>query len=105
MKKTESLDSQLQQMKKNWIEVTGNTEQAPIVIADECGDSLWDEVLQQEVNSCMKKEISKNVPPFLNRINGIQVGDTKSEIDIQKSDKQNNSLWQRILQQWLLQIP
>ncbi|AEW00540.1 protein of unknown function DUF1348 [Niastella koreensis GR20-10] len=29
-----------------------NTSPKPVVIADECGDSLWDEVLQQESKSC-----------------------------------------------------
>ena len=35
--------------------VNDNSKQAdePIVIADECGDSMWDEVLKQETRSCL----------------------------------------------------
>ena len=34
--------------------------EAPIVIADECGDSMWDAVLQQEVKACDVQAVSKN---------------------------------------------
>jgi hypothetical protein len=45
----------------------------PIVIADECGDSMWDEVLQQEVKACDVKSISETAAVLLNRINAVQV--------------------------------
>lgn len=45
----------------------------PIVIADECGDSLWDAVLQQEVNPCEVKKASKGDSAGLNRVGKIQV--------------------------------
>ena len=31
---------------------------APIVIPDECGDSMWDAVLEQEVKAC---EVAKSI--------------------------------------------
>jgi hypothetical protein len=40
----------------------------PIVIADECGDSMWDAVLNQEVKLCDVKEISINTFLLLNNI-------------------------------------
>lgn len=30
----------------------------PVFIPDECGDTLWDEVLQPEVNTCQVKPIT-----------------------------------------------
>lgn len=30
----------------------------PVFMADECGDTLWDAVLQQEVNACAVKPIT-----------------------------------------------
>lgn len=47
----------------------------PIVIADECGDSMWDAVLQQEVKACEAKTVSKNAASLLNRIDAVQVSD------------------------------
>ena len=44
----------------------------PIVIADECGDSLWDSVLDQEVKACDVKEKSINASLLLNNINAAQ---------------------------------
>ncbi len=38
----------------------------PIVIADECGDSMWDAVLNQEVKACDVTEISINESLFNN---------------------------------------
>jgi len=50
----------------------------PIVIADECGDSLWDAVLQQEVKSCQVKNSSKAALALRNDIEKIQIsGETK----------------------------
>ena len=45
----------------------------PIVIADECGDSMWDAVLQQEVKACDVKAVSKNAASLLNSIDEVQV--------------------------------
>ena len=47
----------------------------PIVIADECGDSLWDAVLGQEVKACDIKDVSKSASSLLNSIAKIEVGD------------------------------
>jgi len=44
----------------------------PMVIADECGDSMWDAVLRQEVKACDMKEISTNASLSLNSINAAQ---------------------------------
>ena len=44
----------------------------PIVIADECGDSMWDAVLDQEIKACDVKEISINASLLLNSINATQ---------------------------------
>ncbi len=46
-----------------------NPEDEPIVIADECGDSMWDEVLGQQVKACDIKEVSKNAGTLLSSIN------------------------------------
>ena len=37
---------------------TATTE--PVFIPDECGDTLWDKVLQQEVNACEVKPPTNN---------------------------------------------
>ena len=44
----------------------------PLVIADECGDSMWDAVLSQEVKACDMKEISTNTALLPNSINVAQ---------------------------------
>ncbi|MGG9971844.1 hypothetical protein ACQ33O_08645 [Ferruginibacter sp. SUN002] len=41
------------------------TEEVPVVIPDECGDSIWDEVLQQEVKACRVNSISENAASLL----------------------------------------
>lgn len=48
----------------------------PIVIPDECGDAMWDAVLEQEVKACDVKVISKNAAALLNSIDAVQVSDT-----------------------------
>jgi hypothetical protein len=48
----------------------------PVVIPDECGDSMWDAVLQQEVKACDVKNIPAAAALLLNRINAVQVSDT-----------------------------
>ena len=40
----------------------------PIVIADECGDSMWDAVLGQEVKGCLVAKAINNPETLLNKI-------------------------------------
>ena len=47
----------------------------PIVIADECGDSMWDAVLQQKLKACHIKNTSKGASALLNSIEKIQVSE------------------------------
>ncbi|MES1226864.1 MAG: hypothetical protein ABUT20_65930 [Bacteroidota bacterium] len=63
-------------MKNDWISEKENLVAEPIVIADECGDSMWDAVLQQEMKACDVKAASKNTSSLLNRIGTAQVSDT-----------------------------
>lgn len=52
----------------------------PIVIADECGDSLWDAVLQQEAIACRVKSTSKDATVPLEGIEEMQVAkETKDQ--------------------------
>jgi hypothetical protein len=44
----------------------------PIVIPDECGDSMWDEVLGQEIKVCDIKQNTQNPDALLNEIGGVQ---------------------------------
>ena len=44
----------------------------PMVIADECGDSMWDAVLNQQIKACNMKEISNKASLLLNSINAAQ---------------------------------
>ncbi|CAN5699802.1 hypothetical protein BH10BAC2_BH10BAC2_15010 [soil metagenome] len=62
-------------MKKDFEETVNRPADEPIVIADECGDSLWDAVLQQEVKACDIK-ISNSAVSLLNSIDAVQVSDT-----------------------------
>ena len=48
-----------------------------ITIPDECGDTMWDAVLGQEVKACGTNEISKNASALLNRIGAVQECDAK----------------------------
>ena len=43
-----------------------------IVIADECGDSMWDAVLGQEVKVCQIIGVDKNLEVLINRIEDVQ---------------------------------
>lgn len=43
----------------------GLVKHEPIVVADECGDSMWDAVLEQAVKACDVETISKNTPSLL----------------------------------------
>ena len=51
-------------------------EDGRVIIPDECGDTMWDEVLQQEVNACAVKNISKMTNIMPNSIDAVQVSDT-----------------------------
>ena len=63
-------------MKMNLTEPENKPADEPIVIADECGDSMWDAVLAQEVKACDVKAVSKNAASLLNSIDAVQVSDT-----------------------------
>jgi hypothetical protein len=63
-------------MKKDLINEKEKPAEEPIVIADECGDSMWDAVLQQEAKACDVKAVSKNASSLLNRIDAAEVSDT-----------------------------
>ena len=45
----------------------------PIVITDECGDSMWDAVLGQEVKACQIPEAIHNPDTLINKIETVQV--------------------------------
>jgi hypothetical protein len=59
-------------MNNHFIHSKDKTADEPIVIADECGDSMWDAVLNQEVKACDVKEISINASLLLNRFNAAK---------------------------------
>jgi hypothetical protein len=48
----------------------------PVVIADECGDSMWDAVLQQEAQACEVTDISNYAATLPKRIDRAEVTDT-----------------------------
>ena len=66
-KKTENLNKNF--MNNNLIDKKNKPGDEQIVIADECGDTLWDAVLEQEVKACEVKTISKNAAVLLNSMN------------------------------------
>ena len=70
MKKTENLNNIF--MNNHLIHPKDKSADEPIVIADECGDSMWDAVLNQEVKACDMKEISTHASLSLNSINTAQ---------------------------------
>lgn len=61
-------------MKSDFNETESKAANEPIVITDECGDSLWDAVLQQELKACDVK-ISNTAASLLNSIDAVQVCD------------------------------
>lgn len=63
-------------MKKDFVETENEPVDEPIVIADECGDSMWDDVLNQEVKACKVKVVSKSASSLLNSIDAVKVSDT-----------------------------
>ena len=48
----------------------------PIVMADECGDSMWNAVLEQEVKDCDVEVVSKNTASLPPGIDAAQVSNT-----------------------------
>jgi hypothetical protein len=56
-------------MKNNSVNEKNKLAEGPIVMADECGDSLWDAVLAQEVKAC---EIAKAIQKPGTLINKIE---------------------------------
>ena len=62
-------------MKKDLISEKEKPATEPIVIADECGDTLWDAVLQQEIKACYVK-ISNTAVSLLNSIDAAQECDS-----------------------------
>jgi hypothetical protein len=75
-KETGSLNSKIFFMKNDLIKETNEATTEEVVIPDECGDTMWDAVLQQEVKTCGAKTASKNAASLLNRIDAVQVSDT-----------------------------
>lgn len=63
---TGSLNNKIFFLKTDLINEKERSADEPIVIADECGDSMWDAVLQQEVKTCDVKAVSKNASSLLN---------------------------------------
>ena len=55
-------------MKKDFINEKEIPETELLVIADECGDSMWDAVLQQKVKACNVKAVPKHFSSLLNNI-------------------------------------
>jgi len=62
-------------MKNKTVAQKDNQANEPIVIADECGDSMWDAVLGQEVKACQIIEVDKNPEALINRIENVQESD------------------------------
>jgi hypothetical protein len=62
-------------MKKDLLDDKVQPATEPIVIADECGDSMWDAVLEQEVKACDVKEVSKNAFSLRNSIDAPKESD------------------------------
>ncbi len=60
-------------MKNNSTSLNSYTVTEPVVIADECGDSLWEVVLKQEVTSSEMKELVTNAGSLLNGLTAVQV--------------------------------
>jgi len=50
-------------------------EDEPIVIADECGDAMWDAVLEQGVKARKINEGNTNVNALLNKLTKVKVCD------------------------------
>jgi len=57
----------------NSIKTNDKAEDELIVIADECGDTMWDAVLQQEVGVCKINGGSNNANALLNKLTEVKV--------------------------------
>lgn len=62
-------------MKNDTVNENDKQEVEPIVIADECGDSMWDAVLMQEVKACQITEAINNPGTLINKTETVQVGE------------------------------
>ena len=59
-------------MKNEVVNEKNKQAEEPIVIADECGDSMWDAVLGQEVKACQIIGVDKNPEAPFNRTEKVQ---------------------------------
>jgi hypothetical protein len=59
-------------MKKNTINEKNEPVEEPIVIADECGDSMWDALLGQEVKACEIIKVDSKLKTLPNSIENVQ---------------------------------
>lgn len=59
-------------MNNNYFDEKSKQADEPIVIADECGDSMWDAVLGQEVKACQIIEVDKNQEALINITVNVQ---------------------------------
>ncbi len=66
-------------MKDDTINEKDKQADEPIVIADECGDSMWDAVLGQEVKACQVIKADTNLKTLLNRIENVQECDATKD--------------------------
>ena len=69
--KIESLNSKAFFMKHDLINKTGEVTAKEVVIPDECGDTMWDAVLQQEAKACDVKVDSENAASLLTRVDAV----------------------------------
>lgn len=69
----ESYNSIIIVMQNDIVNEKGKQIEASIVIADECGDSMWGAVLGQEVKACQITEAIHNPNTLINKIETVQV--------------------------------
>ena len=62
-------------MKSDLIQVKDKPANEPVVIADECGDSMWDAVLGQQEKACGVKVVSKNATSLLKSMDVAEMSD------------------------------
>ena len=60
-------------MKNDMINEKSQQAEEPIVIADECGDSMWDAVLGQDVKACQIAKAITNPEILINKIETAQI--------------------------------
>ena len=63
-------------MHDNLVHPKDKSADEPIVIADECGDSMWEAVLAQKVKTCDLKEMPGNISLLLNSNKEAQACDS-----------------------------